>query len=57
MTEAEHKSETELTKDTPYLSLKGELLGVYCDDFGRKFIVFYNNKIQNFIKYQKLTIA
>ena len=24
-------------KDTLYLALMGELLGVYCEDFGRKF--------------------
>ena len=33
MTEAEHKSELTLTKDTPYLTLTGELWGVCCDDF------------------------
>ena len=30
MPAAEPKSEFELPKDTPYLILKGELLGVFC---------------------------
>ena len=32
MTTAEHKSGFELTKDTPYLVLMGELCGVCCED-------------------------
>ena len=32
MTVAEHKSDLQLTKDTPYLALTGELWGVYCDN-------------------------
>ena len=34
MTAAQHKADIELTKDTPYLALTGELLGVCCEDFG-----------------------
>ena len=34
VTEAEHKSEFVLTKDTTYFALKGELWGVCCEDFG-----------------------
>ena len=30
MTEAEYKSDMQLTKDTPHLTLTGELWGVYC---------------------------
>ena len=33
MTAAEHKSYFELTKDTPYLTLTGDLRGVYCEEF------------------------
>ena len=36
MTEAEHKSEFERPKDTPYLALTGELWGVYCEDTKKK---------------------
>ena len=34
MAEIELKSEFELTKGTPYLTLTGELWGVYCEYFG-----------------------
>ena len=34
MAAAEHKSDFEITKGTPYLALTGELLGVHCKDFG-----------------------
>ena len=34
MTAVEQKSDTELTRDTPYLALTGELWGVYCEDLG-----------------------
>ena len=30
---AHHKTEFKLTKDTPYLTLTGNLLGVFCEDF------------------------
>ena len=33
MTATEHKSYFKLTTDTPYLSLTGELWGVYYDNF------------------------
>ena len=33
MATTEHKSDFELTKDTPYLALMGELWGVCCEDF------------------------
>ena len=32
MTTSEHKSDNELTKDTPCLALTGEQWGVYCED-------------------------
>ena len=32
MTEAEHKLQVKLTKDTTYLTLMVELWGVYCED-------------------------
>ena len=35
-TEAEHKSEVNQRKDTPYLTLMGELWVVHCEDLGRK---------------------
>ena len=34
MTQMLHKSMFVLTKDTPYLTLNGELWNVYCEDFG-----------------------
>ena len=34
MTEAEHGSESELTKNTPYLNLMGEIWDIYCEYFG-----------------------
>ena len=34
--EVEYKSEFESTKYTPYLTLMGELWGVFCEDFGEK---------------------
>ena len=34
MTAPEHKSNFKLPKDTPYLTLTGELWGVCCDNFG-----------------------
>ena len=34
MTAEEHKSDYELTKDTPYPTLTGELWGVCCEDMG-----------------------
>ena len=34
MAAAAHKSDTELTKDTPYLALPGKLWGVCCEDLG-----------------------
>ena len=34
MAAAEHKSDFELTKDTSYLALMGELWGVCCEDSG-----------------------
>ena len=39
MTETEHKPNFEITKDTPCLTLLGELWGVFCEDFGIKLIV------------------
>ena len=34
VTEAEYEYKFEPTKDTPYLTWTGELLGVFCDGFG-----------------------
>ena len=34
MTAVEHKSDFDVTKDTPYLALTGELWGVCCEDLG-----------------------
>ena len=34
MTEAKYVSEAIFTKYTPYLTLTGELLGVFCKDLG-----------------------
>ena len=34
MTEAKCESEFEPTKDTPYLTLTGELWDAFCEDFG-----------------------
>ena len=41
MTAAPHKSYFELTKDTPYLALTGEVWGVCCEDFGETWS-YYN---------------
>ena len=32
VTEVEYKSELESTKDIPYLTVKGKLWGVFCED-------------------------
>ena len=39
MTAAERKSDFNLTTDTSYLALTGELWGVCCEDFFRKLAV------------------
>ena len=41
VTEAEYKSEFELTKCIPYLALTGELWGVFCKDFEENWL-YYN---------------
>ena len=33
MIAAEHKSDSQLKQDTPYLTLIGELRGAYCEKF------------------------
>ena len=38
MAAAEHKSDTELRKDTPYLALTDELWGVCYEDFGENWL-------------------
>ena len=38
---AECESEYKLTTDTPYLTLGGELWGVYCDSFGENDSTLY----------------
>ena len=37
----EHKSDFELTINTPYLALMGELWGVYCEDFEKSHCYIY----------------
>ena len=37
----EHRADFELTKDSPYITLMGELWGIYCEYFG-KYWLFYN---------------
>ena len=70
MKAAECKSDFELTKSTPYLALKGELWGIYCEDLGENGL-HYNGTvlhlllwinvisspvvIEIFIKYSHLT--
>ena len=39
-TAAEHKSDIELTKDTPYLTLMGKLWVVCCEDLGKKLLSY-----------------
>ena len=36
ITKGEQKSNISLTEDTPGLALRGELWGVYCENFGKK---------------------
>ena len=43
MIAAEHKSDFELTKDIPYLTLAGELWGVWCEDWCYNGITFYHD--------------
>ena len=40
MTITEHKSNTELTKDAPYLSLTCELWGVCCEEFRENYLCY-----------------
>ena len=52
MTIAEYKSDTELTKNTPYLTLTGELCGVCSEDLQENWphyngTTLYNEKIRN----------
>ena len=42
MTEAEHESDSMLTKDTPYFILMGELWNVNCEHFVANWL-HYNN--------------
>ena len=42
MTMAEHKSNIKLTKDTPELTLTGDLWGLFCEDFGKN-LLHYNS--------------
>ena len=35
MTAAQHQSGFQVTKDTPYLTLTGELCGIYCENCGQ----------------------
>ena len=38
--EALHESELVLTKETPYLTLTGELWGVYCEEFQENWLSY-----------------
>ena len=40
VTKAKYKSEFEHTKDTPYLTLMGELWGVFCEDFEENWLLY-----------------
>ena len=40
LTAAEHQSDFELTTDTPYLTLTGELWGVTCEDLGENWLCY-----------------
>ena len=40
MTAWERNSDFKLTKDTPYLALRGELWGVYCEELGENWLCF-----------------
>ena len=40
MTEAKYKTEVIFTKDTPYITLVGELWGVFCEDLGENWLRF-----------------
>ena len=40
MTMVEHKSNIRLTKDTPYLALKGELWDIFYENFGENLPCF-----------------
>ena len=40
MTDDEHESDFELTKDTPYFILIDELWGIYCEDLGENWICY-----------------
>ena len=44
MTGAKHESDFKITKDTPYLTLMGELWGVCCEDFAEN-LSRYNGTI------------
>ena len=45
----EHKSDFELTINTPYLALMGELWGVYCEDFEEKLLLYSWHRIVSFV--------
>ena len=40
MTAAESDSDFRITTDTPYLTLTGELWGVFCEDFGENWLLY-----------------
>ena len=44
MTGAKHKSDSEIEKNTPYLTVMGELWGVCCEDFAENWS-HYNGTI------------
>ena len=44
VTEVKYKSEFESTKDTPYLTLAAELLGVICEEFEENWLS-YNSAV------------
>ena len=49
MTEAKYKSNFEHIKDTPYLTLMGELWGVFCENFGENQTHYNRSKLYVYI--------
>ena len=43
---AENESDIRITTETPYLALAGELWGVFCEDFGEKWLRYNDIALQ-----------
>ena len=54
MTTAKHKSDIELTKDTPHLALTGELRGVSCKDWEEKLRLYNGTALHMVIFLQNI---